>query len=374
MTVKLCYIASLGSTHTERWINYFANAGHEVHLIDTNELPSGNVKKIKLHRVKKLDTHIRIIDYLIDPLISALRFFKIVWNINPDIVHAHSLTYLTMFGAISRIHPFIFTAWGSDVLIAPGKSKLLRWIIMNIINNADLITCDAEHIIEPLVQYGASRQRIKLVNFGVDTRKFNLKPKDEKLMKGIDIIGSPIIISLRRFFPIYNVETLIAAIPMVIKEVSTAKFIIAGNGPQEDALKELAKSLHVYDSIRFVGYIPNDDEVSRYLSSADIYVSTSLSDAGIASSTAQAMACGLPVVITDFGDNGKWVENGMNGFLIPLSDPKTLAEKIIYLLQHEDVRKNFGKINRKIIEDKNDYYNEMKKMENIYMDLIEVYK
>jgi glycosyltransferase involved in cell wall biosynthesis len=86
------------------------------------------------------------------------------------------------------------------------------------------------------------------------------------------------------------------------------------------------------------------------------------------------MACGLPVVITDFGDNRKWVEDGVSGFIVPLKDPESLAEKIIYLLKNEDVRKEFGTRNRKIIEERNNYYKEMEKMENIYIELIKRYK
>jgi glycosyltransferase involved in cell wall biosynthesis len=86
------------------------------------------------------------------------------------------------------------------------------------------------------------------------------------------------------------------------------------------------------------------------------------------------MACGLPVVITDFGDNRNWVEDGVSGFIVPLQDPKALAEKIIYLLKNEGVRMKFGMRNREIIEDRNNYYKEMEKMENIYMELIERYK
>jgi glycosyltransferase involved in cell wall biosynthesis len=56
--------------------------------------------------------------------------------------------------------------------------------------------------------------------------------------------------------------------------------------------------------------------------------------------------------------------------LVPIKDPKSLAEKIIYLLRNEDVRKRFGKINRQIIEERNNYYGEMKKMEDIYKGLI----
>ncbi|GAH34462.1 unnamed protein product, partial [marine sediment metagenome] len=137
------------------------------------------------------------------------------------------------------------------------------------------------------------------------------------------------IISFRSLEPIYDVESLIKAIPSVLKEIPSAKFIVAGDGEQRKYLENLGVSLGISGSIRFVGFVEND-ELPQYLASADVYVSTSLSDAGIAVSTAEAMACGLPVVITDFGDNRKWVENGINGFLVPPKSPEALASKIAY--------------------------------------------
>jgi glycosyltransferase involved in cell wall biosynthesis len=242
-----------------------------------------------------------------------------------------------------------------------------------VLNKADLITCDADHIKEPLMELGAAPLKIYLIYFGTDIQKSKPREKSEKIREEIGIFDSTSVISLRTLEPLYNVESLIASVSLVLKEVPEAKFVIAGKGSEEVRLKDLAKSLGILDSVKFVGLIPNN-VLPQYLSSSDIYVSTSLSDAGIAASTAEAMACGLPVVITDFGDNRKWVEDGVSGFIVPLKDPKALAEKIIYLLKHEDIRKEFGLRNRKIIEDRNNYYKEMEKMENIYIELIDRYK
>lgn len=155
----------------------------------------------------------------------------------------------------------------------------------------------------------------------------------------------------------------------MLSNIPDAKFIIAGDGEQRDYLENLAMSLGVSDSIKFTGRIPND-ELPRYIASSEIYVSTSLSDAGLAASTAEAMACELPVVITDFGNNRDWVKDGEGGFIIPTKNPAILAEQIVYLLQNQDVRKRFGKINRGVIEERNNYEKEMKLMEDIYFQLI----
>ena len=366
--MKICYIAS-PSIHTTRWIKYFADSGHEVHLITTAK-PSGNIGNVKLHLLKRIGPRMRVGNYLINSVPMMLQFKRTLKNINPSILHAHYIMETTLLGAISGFQPFIVTAWGSDVLIAPQESRISRWIVKYVLRRANLITCDAEHIKKPLTQLGADPEKIKIVHFGTDTRKFNPEQRDKRLREELGIQDSLAIISLRRFEPIYDVGSLIAAIPLVLKEVPKVKILLVEKGSQEAELKELAESLGVSDRVKFVGWIP-EDELPRYLASADIYVSTSLSDAGLAASTAEAMACGLPVILTDFGDNRKWVEDGVNGFIIPLKAPEALAAKIIHLLKDEETRKRFGSINREIIMERNNWEKEMGRMDKLYQELIE---
>ncbi len=370
--MRICYIASPG-IHTTRWVRYFADSGHEVHLITSSKLFGGGIDNVKLHVLRRFGPHLRIVNYLINSVPMLLQFKRLVKNINPDIIHAHYIMETTLLGAASRFHPFIVTPWGSDVLIAPKRSMMSRWIAKYVLKRADLITCDAEHIKEPLTKLGADPQKIKLIYFGTDTQKFKPGWRDERLGEELGILDSPTIISLRRLEPICDVESLITAVPLVLKEVPRAIFLIVDKGSQEEELKQLAKSLGVSDSIKFVGRVP-EDELPRYLTLADIHVSTSLSDAGLAASTAEAMACGLPVIITDFGDNRKWVQDGVNGFIIPLRTPQALASRIVQLLKDEVTRKRFGSINREIIVERNNWEREMGKVGKLYEELIKVYK
>jgi glycosyltransferase involved in cell wall biosynthesis len=195
----------------------------------------------------------------------------------------------------------------------------------------------------------------------------------EKLKRKLGVLDLPVVISIRNLKPIYDVESLINAAPLVLKEIPEARFVILGRGSQEAYLKKLASSLGISTNVSFVGLVSHD-ELPQYLASSDVYVSTSLSDGGLAASTSEAMACGLPVVITDFGDNGKWVEDGVSGFLVPLRDPETLAARIVYLLQTKDDRIKFGQANRQIIEERNSYEREIAKVGKLYEELIERYK
>ncbi|MCK4731126.1 MAG: glycosyltransferase family 4 protein, partial [Methanophagales archaeon] len=220
---------------------------------------------------------------------------------------------------------------------------------------------------------GADHQKIYRIYWGTDTRTFNPEQRSEQIRTDLGIINSPTIISSKNFEKEYDIESLVKSVPLVLKKVPKAEFVIAGRGSQEAELKQLAKFLGVSDSVNFMGYIPSD-VFPKYLASADIYVCTSLSDGGLAIATKEAMACELPVIITDLGVNIEWIENGKNGFVVPLKDPKTIAEKIIYLIERKDVRAKFGKMGRKMVKERFEYNKEMNKVEKIYEHLISVHK
>jgi L-malate glycosyltransferase len=362
--MKICYIAEASSIHTQKWVKYFADRGHELHLISRKPFESIDIKGLNSYWLANLRYPV-LLRYPYD----TLRVRRLIKEIKPDVLHAHYAVGYGLLGALSGFHPFILSVWGSDILVAPKQSRIYRGTVKLAIRRTDVIHCDADHIIAPLIKLGAELEKIKLIYFGVDTQKFKPAQKNKKLQEELGIVGSPTVISLRSLEPIYDIETLINSIPLVLKEIPEAKFLVVGGGSQEAKLKEQAKSLSISQSVKFTGRIPND-ELPGYFNSADIYVSTSLSDAGLASSTAEAMACGLPVIITDFGDNKKWVEDGANGFLVPLKNPEALASKIIHLIRNKEVRDKFGQINRQIIEERNDWQKEMKKIEELYQALI----
>jgi len=82
------------------------------------------------------------------------------------------------------------------------------------------------------------------------------------------------------------------------------------------------------------------------------------------------MACETPVVITNSGENNKWINNGDNGFLVPVSQPRELANCLMSLIENEEARSQIGKNGRKIMLDNNDYLIEMNKMNNLYQKII----
>jgi glycosyltransferase involved in cell wall biosynthesis len=361
--MKICFIATGDSIHSFRWVDFFADRGHEVHWISlTPFLKPANSNSVTHEMPVVRNEFLQII--------QSLKLVKeLLKQLQPDILHMHSAGRHGLLGSLSRFHPSVVTAWGSEILIA-GKSVFKRPLIKYILKNTDLITCDAEHMLQAIQKLGVQENKIKIVYFGTDVNKFCSKEKNIEILQSLNAYNAPVIMSLRSLEPIYDIKTLIKAIPHVLREHPNAIFFIVGKGSQREQLINLAQEIGIESNIRFIGEIANE-LLPVYLNCADVYVSTSLSDAGLAASTAEAMACGLSAVVTDSGENKLWVKENEGGFVVPVQAPEALAKKIIYLLKNPSICRQFGQFNRNVIEKKNNYYIEMGKMEKLYESLAE---
>jgi glycosyltransferase involved in cell wall biosynthesis len=107
----------------------------------------------------------------------------------------------------------------------------------------------------------------------------------------------------------------------------------------------------------------------RLLRASDVYVSTSKMDAGLATSTAEAMAIGLSVAQTDNSDNAYWTPNGEGGLLVPNGDPVALADAVICLLGDVALSRGMGERNRQMVIKEYNIDTEMSRIESQYIRL-----
>lgn len=364
--MRICYIADAGSIHTRRWVSYFALKGHQIHII-TSRIGDGYPEGVHLHLLTSLlPQHWKRAGY-----INALPWFvqarKLINRIKPDIIDAHYITINGYLGAFSGFHPLILTALGSDLLTDVKKGIHLRILTRYTLKKAEMVTCNSETVRGELIKFGVDPARISIIHQGIDTQKFSPQ-LDKKFKDRLGLREGPVVISLRNFKPVYNVEMLIRAIPSVLKHSPQVTFIIAGEGKQRGYLEKLATSLGCTVNIRFVGHITSD-ELPKYLASSDIYVSTSLSDSA-SLSLQEAMACEIAPVVTDLAGNREWITDGENGFLVSTNDTQSLANKIVYLLKNEEVAKKFGRLGRELIQERAEYEREMGQMEELYERMV----
>ena len=168
--------------------------------------------------------------------------------IRPDIVHAHYITSYGLAGALSGLHPFVATAWGSDALIAPEKSTLLRWMVRFSLGRADLVTSMADHMTELMIRRRyVHPDQVVTLPFGVDTGVFHLRRAHPLGREGTHSDREHSQIG-RRFG---DVDVLLRAIPGILKAAGKdVRFIVAGGGPLRSRYEGLAAYLGIESSVR----------------------------------------------------------------------------------------------------------------------------
>ena len=362
--MKICFLAP-ASIHAARWADFFAAQGHEVHLLIVGpgtDLPSDDVF---LHDLRREVTH-RV--PVLDAVALARPVLRLIRELQPDIVHGHSIGVPGILAALTGHSNLVLTAWGSDVVLArPWTLRRLavRWAL----SQARLVTCDAEHMRRKLLDLGASVENVEVVFFGTDVSVFRPGVVDPIVKRQMPTGEGPRVVSTRSLQPIYDVETLVRAVPAVIQSIPDCRFIIGGDGPERRRLEDLVEELGMSRAVIFLGSL-SQSEIVTLFNVADVYVSTSLSDGGLAGSTAEAMACGRAVIVTDSADNREWITEDINGYLFACSAYQTLSARLVQLLNDSASRERVGAEARRTIVERNNYHVQMAKIEAMYAQLL----
>lgn len=294
-------------------------------------------------------------------LLRSVLLKRLLSEIKPDVLISSGVLSYGFYCALSNYSPNIVFVWGSDVLIAP-KLLPFRFIAKYTLRKADALVADSETEENACVSLGCDRRKIAkfpwidlshmLARSGNDAgleQRMRERLKEDMGWHNDDLV----VISTRHHEPVYDVESLILAIPDVIREVKNARFLILSNGSLTEELRKHVKELGVESYVRFLGRVPHD-EVLKYLQMSDLYVSTSLSD-GTSASLLEAMVSRLPSIVTNIPANREWIENGKSGILVPTRNSRSLAENIITLLENERLMQSFGREAYDTVEEKADW-------------------
>ena len=389
--MKVLFIAPGDALHTARWIERVQREGFDCIFYDMTKRDL--MQKLALDKIYRLEIGttlskcIRILETLgsvgsiLIGLIQTLAHFvslrTILKNEKPDLVHIHWLYHPAAFAmTYFRGIPIISTPWGSDLLTPEYKRvyKTLnlvkhKFIVTRVVKKSTSYCCDAPHMKNELIKFGAGTKKIHLIYFGTDVQVFAPSQMDRSFWAKYGLEKDSIkVLSNRVLANMYDIETFIRACRIVQNSRGNVDFIIAGSGPQYDSLFEYATTNGPTKQITFTGRL-NDKDFSVATASSDIYVSTSPTDGGIAASVAEAMSCGKPVVVTNFGDNPKWLRNETAGYIFQAGDEQQLASSIISLIDNPDLRGKMGVIGRSIIMEKNNSAIEVKKIVTLYKSL-----
>ena len=186
---------------------------------------------------------------------------------------------------------------------------------------------------------------------GVDIDLFQTKFKDFEikcLRENLGIKDEYVILTTSRLVHKNGVDILIKAIAKLKEIRPNIKLLIIGDGMELNKLKVQSQKLKVDNNILFLGQIIQRD-LPIYFRVADVFARASRSE-GLGNSFLEAMAAGVPVIGTPVGGIVDFLINGHTGLLADPEDPDSLAEKIGYVLGHQDIRNNVIKNGLALVE------------------------
>lgn len=340
--------------------------GHKVSVITTSSLSVLDIpslfhpfrrKKVNVQKseeiegvdVHRYDALFRFYGFL---AISPMR--KLL-TIKADIIHAYGFYITTslvaMMAAKHRSIPFLLTANDATVSLYGSTAKRACSNIYNhiigkllILNSARVIAVSRTNA-EDLVKLGVTEQKITVVPNGI---------KMERFLDGTSVSieqNGPIVLYVGRISEDKGIQCLIRAAPSVLKDFPHTRFLIVG----EDygclgKFRALVNNLGMEKSVIFTGRLTDKRLVSVYRS-ADVFVLPSELEAfGIV--VIEAMASGVPVIVSNCGGMKDIVKDGTNGFLFDVGDARQLAEIIKVLLSNEELRIRLAKNGKKTVRER----------------------
>ena len=182
-------------------------------------------------------------------------------------------------------------------------------------SGVDAYVAVSHSIAAALIERGARAERVHVIANGVDADKL-VAASHGPLPAGVPE-GRPLVVCVARLEPVKGVDVLVRATALLPGVVVA----VAGDGPEEAALRELAAALGVAGRVTFLGRV---SPVAPLLAAADVVALPSRSE-GMPIVALEAMALSRPVVASRVGGVGEAVADGKTGVLVAPNDPAALA-------------------------------------------------
>ncbi len=224
--------------------------------------------------------------------------------------------------------------------------EVIQRVMAPNLRHADRFIAVAPHVAEQAIELGADPARIRVIRSGVDAERF--RPRDRRRARAALRVSpdAAIVLFVGNLESRKAVDRLLVAFDGVRRDVTDAMLAIVGTGTtipsdnQEPRLKTMVADLGLGDAVRFLGRLPDEDLLDWY-AAADAFALPSKSE-GQGIVALEAMAAGLPVVVSAVGGLVGTVEDGQTGYTVPFGDTGQLGARLSTLLTDAVLRRRMG--------------------------------
>ena len=340
----------LGDT-VERHIKY----GEHIDQLDIVVFSPPGFKKFQLsEKVTAYPTNSKNkAKYFFDGLKIGQKLFKknsydLIITQEPFVTGLVGVNLKKKFGAKILVH-FHGDFWQNSRWLQENKlNRLFLAMSGYVVPRADAIRVVSQGIKEKLMKSGLTEEKIFVIPTPVNLKKYN-RPDLENTQR-----KDKLVLHVSRYDKVKDFKTLGEAFSIINKQIDNIKFLQIGGGDK-------AKSYLTGENVEVAGLL-NHQALVNYFHQADVLVLSSTSES-FGKVLVEANACGKPVVSTATTGAKEIIQDGYNGYLVPIGDAAALAEKTIELLQDENKSKQMGENGRKLVQEKyGDNLNEVIKL------------
>lgn len=350
--------------------------GHKVYIFAPKIDGKHKDKDKNLIRLPSFKILSKVEPQIYTPTIWPNKEFREMFTEDFDIIHAHGNGPYSLLGysigKIKRI-PFVMTFHTIHThythYIFNGKiitPKMVSMGLKTFAHRCNLVITPSEKMKKELLSYGVKKQIHVIPNFLEGDRfKKNKKGYLHKLLSLPK--DAPIILTVGRIGKEKNIDFILKVFKEVCKKDTKSHLVVVGRGPESDNLITLSKKLGIEKRVHFTGGIDYEFMPLVY-KDATLFVFASYTETqGVC--VLEASASGIPLVINNDGAFKGMVDDGVNGYILPLSINK-FSEKIVKLLEDKDLRDKMGN-KAEIIAEKNfDAAKITTELTNIYSKLL----
>ena len=290
----------------------------------------------------------------IPEFLAALREFRRADGGDYDLIHSHywlsAQAGATLSREWGRPHFVTFHTLAKTKMRARAGERepaLRQRIETRAMRDADRIIVSTREELQDVTRlYGAPEGKVEIVPAGVDLSAFAPVDRDAA-RRALGIRERGALLYVGRIEPLKGIEILLRALTLMECGNDVRLFVVggdAGGDAEMERLKALAAELGIADSVTFTGSVPQRD-LPTYYSAADAFVLPSHAESfGLAA--LEAMACGVPVVVSRVGGLKTFIDSGVSGYLVPWRCPEAFAQRLDVLLASPELRDSMGRAAR----------------------------
>jgi glycosyltransferase involved in cell wall biosynthesis len=362
--MRIIYFSLGYTTHDHRFLKAISEGGHEVFYVRLE----GNARQVESRSVPENVQQIlwkggREPFRWANLLKLTLDFRRLIKEIKPDLIHAGPIQTCAFISILSGFRPVLAMSWGFDLMEDVYKSKWMEWVTRYTLKRSTFFTSDAYVTRDKAVAYGMDPEKTVVFPWGVDLDHFNFQAFESETSKTFTLFCN------RSWETRYGVEVLARAFVRVAEQKENVDLILLGGGSQGGRIRQILQSGSVLDRVTFGGQISQTD-LPRWYHMADLYISPSHVD-GSSVSLMEALACGLPCLVSDIPANKEWVSEGENGWLFPDNNSNALAEKILAAMSQREKLPEIGRASRRSAEKLADWKKNSEVLMNTYRSIVE---